>query len=65
MMATRAAFAGAALWFLGNPTSAGMHADPHLQRQRTRDLPVPVPRPRTRPEGHGRDLHRRLSHPAT
>jgi len=26
MMTTRTAFAGAALWFLGNPTSAGMHA---------------------------------------
>jgi len=25
MMTGRAAFAGAALWFLGNPTSAGMH----------------------------------------
>ncbi|HEU5391356.1 MAG TPA: hypothetical protein VFV73_36180 [Streptosporangiaceae bacterium] len=25
MMAARPAFAGAALWFLGNPTSAGMH----------------------------------------
>jgi rusticyanin len=26
MMTTRTAFPGAALWFLGNPTSAGMHA---------------------------------------
>jgi len=27
MMTARAAFAGSALWFLGNPTSAGMHED--------------------------------------
>ena len=26
MMTSRAAFSGAALWFLGNPTAAGMHA---------------------------------------
>jgi rusticyanin len=26
MMSTRPAFPGSALWFLGNPTSAGMHA---------------------------------------
>jgi plastocyanin len=25
MMTARPAFAGSALWFLGNPTSAGMH----------------------------------------
>ena len=26
MMTTAPAFTGSALWFLGNPTSAGMHA---------------------------------------
>jgi uncharacterized cupredoxin-like copper-binding protein len=26
MMTTSAAFTGAALWFLGDPTAAGMHA---------------------------------------
>jgi plastocyanin len=26
MMTARPAFRGSALWFLGNPTSAGMHA---------------------------------------
>jgi plastocyanin len=26
MVTTRMAFAGAAIWFLGDPTSAGMHA---------------------------------------
>jgi plastocyanin len=26
MMTARPAFTGSALWFLGNPTSAGMHA---------------------------------------
>ena len=26
MLTARPAFAGSALWFLGNPTSAGMHA---------------------------------------
>ena len=28
MMTQRPAFTGSALWFLGNPTSAGMHAGP-------------------------------------
>ncbi len=27
MMTTGTAFPGASLWFLGNPTSAGMHAE--------------------------------------
>ena len=59
MMTDRPAFAGSALWFLGNPTSAGMHAGTlTFTASHPGHLPLPVPRPRTRPERHGRHLHR-------
>ncbi len=57
MMTAAPAFTGAALWFLGNPTSAGMHAGTFSF---TASMPgtVPVPRARARTKGHGRHLHR-------
>ena len=54
MMNASPAFAGAALWFLGN-SHLGRHAHrhPQLHRRRVGHLPVPLPRPRARPKGHG------------
>jgi len=47
MLTAQPVFTGSAVWFLGNPTSAGMHAATlSFTRQHGRDLPVPVPGPR-------------------
>ena len=62
MMTAQPAFPGSALWFLGNPAAAGMHAGTlTFTAAQPRHLPLPVPRSRPRPEGHDRDLHRELT----
>jgi rusticyanin len=59
MMTSQPAFTGSALWFLGNPTNAGMHTAT-LNFTGTTPGPYhylcPVPWPR--PGRHDRDLHR-------
>ena len=59
MLTARPAFPGSAVWFLGNPTPAGMHAATlELHRRHARNLPVPVPGPRARTRRHDRNVHR-------
>jgi len=59
MMTGQPAFTGSALWFLGNPTAAGMHTAIltfTASTPGTYHYLCPVPKPR--PGGHDRDLHR-------
>ena len=59
MMTARVAFPGSALWFLGDPTSAGMHA---ATLSFTATAPGTCrylcPVPRARAGRHDRDVHR-------
>src|SRR6266487_5070700 len=44
MMTSQPAFVGSALWFPGNPTTAGnAHRHRRLHRRHARHLPLPVP----------------------
>ena len=62
MMTARPAFTGSALWFLGNPTSAGMHAGTLTFTAATPGTYQYLwPRPRPRAGRNGRGLHRQVT----